>query len=150
VKPFRFRLEKFLTIRQQETRRALNALAIARLRRRQAATYLEQVRAERRASAAALLRQRQSRMTALEWRRTAEIYDGLVQKERAAEAILKEALAEEERRRRDLTEAERREKTLERLKERREEEYRLELAAWEQKQTDEVAQVVFRQGGGLG
>lgn len=150
MKPFRFRLEKLLTIREKETQRAQNALAIARLRRRQAATYLEQVRAERKASAAALLRRRQGRMTALEWRRTAELHEGLVEKERAAEAILREALAEEERRRQELTEAERREKSLERLKERRAEEYRLELAAWEQAQTDEVAQVVFRQGGGLG
>lgn len=149
MRPFRFRLEKLLTIRHHETRRAQNALAIARLKRRQAAAYLEQVRAERKASAAALMARRQRRMTALEWRRTAEEHEVLVRKERVAEAILREAQAEEERRRRELTEAERREKSLELLKERRLEEYRLEFLAWEQAQTDEVAQVVFRQGGGL-
>lgn len=147
MKPFRFRLEKLLNIRQQQSKLAKNALAQARIRSRQAATYLESARAERLASEQTLLKRRSRRMTALEWALADQVHDAVVQRERQAHQALEVARMEEERRRAELIDAERREKTLDRLKERRAEEHRYAMEAWEQAQIDEMGQNSFREGG---
>lgn len=148
MKPFRFRLEKLLNIRQQQSKMAQNALAVARVRTRQAYAHLESARADRINSEAALLAKRQRRMTMLEWQVSAQMHEALVEQEKAAEATLQGAHADESRRREELAEAERREKTLDRLKERQAEEHRYAMEAWEQSQIDEMAQNIYREGGG--
>jgi flagellar export protein FliJ len=148
MQPFRFRLEKLLNIRQQESKMAQNALALAIMRTRQAQAYLETARGERMASEQALLARRRRRMTLLEWQMSAQVHEAMVEREQAAEAALEAALAEEARRRKELEEAERRVKILDRLKDRRAEEYRYAMAAWEQSQIDEMAQNIYREGGG--
>ncbi|MFZ5826784.1 MAG: flagellar export protein FliJ [Bacillota bacterium] len=148
MKPFRFRLEKLLNVRQQQSKMAQNALALARVRTRQATAFLESARAERIASEERLLKRRTTRMTALEFRLAAQLHDAIIEREKQARQSLETALAEEARRREELMEAERREKTLDRLKERQAAAHRIEMEAWEQAQLDEMAQNIFREGGG--
>ena len=148
MKPFRFRLEKLLNVRQQQSKMAQNALALARVRTRQATAFLESAKAERIASEERLLKRRTKRMTALEFRLAAQLHDEMIEREKRARQSLETALAEEARRREELIEAERREKTLDRLKERQAEAHRIEMEAWEQAQLDEMAQNIFREGGG--
>ncbi len=148
MKPFRFRLEKVLNIRQRESVLAKNALAQARLRSRQAVAFLETARTERAASEQALLAKRQKRMITYEWILSAQMHDALVEREKQAQAALRAAREEEARRRELLAEAERREKVLDKLKERQAEEHRYQLEAYEQAQIDEMAQNIFREGGG--
>lgn len=148
MRPFGFRLEKLLTIRQQQSKMAQNALAQARIRSRQAVALLDSATAERAASEAALLQRRTRRMTALEWRLAAQMHDSMVERESQARQALEAARADEALRREELAEAERREKMLDRLKERQAEEHRYAMEAWEQAQIDEMAQNIFREGGG--
>jgi flagellar FliJ protein len=148
MKPFRFRLEKLLNIRQQQSKMAQNALAVAKFRTRQATVYLEAAKADRIASEQALLSRRQRRMNVLEWQLTAQLHEAMVEREKAAEAALQAALAEEARRREELAEAERKEKILDRLKERQAEAHRYAMEALEQAQIDEMAQNIYREGGG--
>lgn len=148
MKPFRFRLEKLLHIRQQQSKMAQNALAVAMSRTRKAMASLERSRAERIASETALLDRRLRRMTALEWQVTAQMHDVMVEREKAADAALRASMAEETRRRAELAEAERREKTLDRLKDQKAAEHRHLMEAWDQAQIDEMAQNIYREGGG--
>ena len=78
MKRFRFRLQRLLEIRQQETKVALNNFARARLATRAAAMRLEQAAARRAESAQRLLARRQGRMTVLEWRQSTELHEALV------------------------------------------------------------------------
>lgn len=148
MKPFRFRLEKLLNIRQQQSKMAQNALAVARMRRRQAEAHLAAITAERVASEEALMARRRRRMTMMEWQVSTEMHEAMVEREREAERALESAQAEEARRLLELAEAERREKTLDRLKERQAEEHRLAMEVIEQNQIDEMAQNIYREGGG--
>lgn len=149
MKPFRFRLEKLLNIRQQQTKLAQNNLAQAQMRTRQTEALLAAAQAERLASEEALLAKRQRRMTALQWQLSTQLHEALIEREREAEAALAAARQHEEAKRAELAEAERKQKTLERLKERQFEEYRYAMEAWEQAQIDEMAQNIYREGGGL-
>lgn len=148
MKRFRFRLQRLLEIRQQETKVALNNFAQARLATQAAAKRLEVAAAQRAASAERLAARRQGRMTVQQWRQSAEMHEALVAAEWLAAERLAAAQQEEERRRRELTEAERREKVLERLRDRRAAEWRQAMAAAEQAAIDEMAQTVYREGGG--
>ncbi len=148
MKRFRFRLQRLLEIRQQETKVALNNFARARLATRAAAMRLEQAAARRAESAQRLLARRQGRMTVLEWRQSTELHEALVAAEWLAAEQLAAAQQEEERRRWELTEAERREKVLERLRDRRAAEFERAMLAAEQAEIDEMAQTVYREGGG--
>jgi len=148
LKPFRFRLEKVLNIRQRESMLAKNALAQARLRTRQAVAFLETSRSERAASEQALLVKRMKRMTTYEWIISTQMHESLVEREKQAMATLQNAEQEEAYRRELLAEAERREKVLDKLKERQEGEHRYQAEAYEQAQIDEMAQNIFREGGG--
>lgn len=148
MKPFRFRLEKLLHIRQQQSKLAQNALAVARVRTRQAEAFLETATGERIASEQALLAKRRRRMTMMEWQLSAQMHEATIEREQAARAALQGALEEEARRRQELAEAERREKSIDRLKDRQAEEHRLAMESWEQSQIDEMAQNIYREGGG--
>jgi len=148
MKRFRFRLQRLLEIRQQETKMALNNFAQARIATQTAARRLEAASARRAESAERLLARRQSRMTVLEWRQSAELHEALVAAEWLAAERLAAARQEEERRRWELTEAERREKVLERLRDRRAAEFERAMLAAEQAAIDEMAQTVYREGGG--
>lgn len=148
MKPFRFRLERLLNIRQQQSKLAQNALAQARMRSRQANAFLDAATADRMASEETLLKRRARRMTALEFTFAAQMHEAIFQREQQAHQTLEAALAEEAHRREELMEAERREKTLDRLRERQAEVHRSAVEAWEQAEIDEMAQNVFREGGG--
>ncbi|MEW8976794.1 MAG: flagellar export protein FliJ [Symbiobacterium sp.] len=148
MKRFRFRLERLLEIRQQETKLARQNLARARAAAQVAAHHLQVASNRRAASAERLLARRQRRMTVNEWVQLAEMHEALVAQERLAAERLAAALQEEDRRRRELTEAERRQKVLERLRERKAEEFRQAVEAAEQAAMDEMALTVVREGGG--
>lgn len=148
MKPFRFRLQRLLDLRQKETKMAQNALGQAQAAARQAADWLAVAVANRTESGERLLTRRQKRMTALEWRHSAELHQALIDQEKLAAQRMNEALALEAQRRAELAEAERREKVLDRLRERRADEYRLAAEAYEQAEIDEMGQNMYREGGG--
>jgi len=147
MKRFRFRLQRLLEIREQEKKTALHNFVQARQATQAAALRLEMAAARRAASAEELLARRQRRMTVQEWRWSAALHEALVAEEWLAAERLATAQQEEERRRRELTEAERRQKVLERLRDRRAAEFERAMLAAEQKAIDEMAQVVYREGG---
>lgn len=148
MKSFRFKLEKVLNVREQESKLAMNALAVARIKSRQADALLETARQRRTESERILCQRRTQRMSVGNWIATSQLHDALVQAERSAAHVVLQSRIEEESRRTELMEAERRKKILDRLKERQYEAYRHAANAAEQAQIDEMAQNIYREGGG--
>lgn len=148
MKAFRFKLEKVLNVREQQSKLAMNALAVARLKSRQADALLETARQRRSESEQVLCQRRAQRMSVGNWIATSQLHDLLVQAERSAAQVVLQSRMEEERRRTEMMEADRRKKILDRLKERQYEAYRHAANAAEQALIDEMAQNIYREGGG--
>jgi len=144
LKPFRFNLEKVLKVRQVESMKAKQALALAQLKSGQAWVTMENCRKQRAAFEAEWETRRKVRMTAAEWNQASERLAALVQVEKDAVEALHQALAVVAEKRAELEEAERKEKALTKLREQQYEAHEYAEQVEEQIITDEIAQTVRR------
>lgn len=152
MKPFRFKLEKVLRIRERETMLAKNNLSVALHEADRARAALEQAINQRKVFEAEMSERMKHRITAQQLSFTAMQHETFMESEAAAGDGLRQALEVVATRRAELVAAERRQKTLEKLRERRLEQWRYEAGVEEQNLTDEMAQTQMRRvkgGGGL-
>lgn len=149
MKPFRFQLEKVLTVREMQSLSAQEALGAAQAARREAQERLAEAAARRRAYVTDLEQRRRTGMPAWEWVITSRRLDQLSREEQAAVERLHAALEAVSLCRGKLAEAKQQEEVLVRLRERHQEVHRQVALLEDQARTDEMAQVVrlVRKGG---
>lgn len=150
MKPFRFSLEKVLKVRQLETTKAKQALAMAQLTSGQAWVASEKARASRVAFEADWERRRAGRSSVSAWQEAAARHEELVAAEKEAVERLHAALAEVAAKRAELEEAQRREKALEKLREQQYAAHEYTEQTSEQALIDEMAQTMGRIEKGVG
>jgi flagellar export protein FliJ len=141
VKPFRFTLEKVLSVRRRQTLGAQKALSGAQMEAAKRWSQLEGARVTRTEQEQAWTeKQASGRVTARQWKISGEHLDGLRAVERQASEALQEALAEVAAKRAELEEASRREKALEKLRQQQLEAHQQVIQMAEQAAVDEMAQ----------
>lgn len=150
MQPFRFSLEKVLTVRSHQTQAAQQVYMQAQQAADKAHEQVLGARSDRRSHEERLLNRGAGGVTVREWLFLNEGLEGYRLVEQEAVRFHQERLARAADRRVELQEARRREKALEKLKERhREAHVELELAR-EQATLDEMAQTMQRRAEGGG
>ena len=147
--PFRFTLEKVLTVREMETLQAHEVLVAAQSRAVEASLMMDEARRARQAFAARLEERRERGMAAWEWAASSRQHESLSRAESAAADLVQRAQEGVAAARVQLEGALAREEALNKLRERQWEEFRSTELLAEQAINDELAQIMrLRKGVG--